>query len=90
MEIATEIKKKKKVYTERNAQFQCSLKILAHINMFEQYCLGNKKPTFLASNPEQVYAAILKSSKNNDLFLNPKPTLVGSSKFPEIFLTWFL
>ena len=55
--------------------------------MFEQYCLGNKKPTFLASNPEQVYAAILKSSKNNDLFLNPNPTLVGSSIFPEIFLT---
>ena len=30
--------------------------------------LGNKKPTFLTCNLEQVYAAILKSSKNNDLF----------------------
>ena len=45
--------------------------------MFEQYCLRNKKTTFLASGkgkipskPEQVYAAILGSSENNDLFQN--------------------
>ena len=27
--------------------------------MFYQHCLGNNKPTFLACNSEQVYAAIL-------------------------------
>ena len=36
--------------------------------MFSQHYLGNKKPTFLACNSEHVYAAILKSSKNDDLF----------------------
>ena len=36
--------------------------------MFYQHYLGNNKPTFLACNPKQVYAAILKFSKNNDLF----------------------
>ena len=36
--------------------------------MFWQHYLENKKPTFLACNPEQVYAVILESSKNNDLF----------------------
>ena len=38
--------------------------------MFQQHYLGNKKPTFLTCNPGQVYAAILKFSKNNDLFQN--------------------
>ena len=38
--------------------------------MFYQHYLGNNKPTFLACNPEQVYAAILEFSKNNDLFSN--------------------
>ena len=58
------------LYAERYAQFQYSLKSLAHINMFQQHYLGNKKPTFLACNPEQVYATILEFSKNNDLFQN--------------------
>ena len=56
--------------TERNVQFQCSLKFSAHINMFQQHYLGNKKPTFLACNTEQVHAAILESSKINDLLQN--------------------
>ena len=43
--------------------------------MFQQHYLRNKKPTFLACNPEQVYA---------------KPTLAEFLKFPKIFLTWFL
>ena len=34
--------------------------------LFRKY----KKPTFLASNSEQPYLVILKSSKNNDLFQN--------------------
>ena len=38
--------------------------------MFYQYYLGNKKSTFLTFNTEQVYAAILESSKINDLFQN--------------------
>ena len=55
---------------ERHAQFPRSLKFLAHINMFYQHYLGNNKPTFFACNPEQVYAAILEFSKNNDLLQN--------------------
>ena len=38
--------------------------------MFWHYYLENKKPTFLACIPKQVYAVILKSSKNDDLFQN--------------------
>ena len=38
--------------------------------MLWQHCLGNNKPTFLAYNPEQVYAAILEFLENNDLFQN--------------------
>ena len=38
--------------------------------MFKQRYLGNKKPTFLAGNTEQVHAAILETSKINDLFQN--------------------
>ena len=38
--------------------------------MFYQHYLLNKKPTLLSCNSEQVYAAILKFSKNNDLFQN--------------------
>ena len=38
--------------------------------MFYYHYLGNKKPTFLACNSEQVYAAVLESSKNNDHFQN--------------------
>ena len=78
------------LYIERHAQFQCPQKFLVHINMFQQYYLGNKKPTFLARNPEQVYAVILEFSKNNDLFRTGKPTLTGFQKFPKISLTWFL
>ena len=35
-----------------------------------QHYLGNKKPTFLACNTEQIQAAILESSKINDIFQN--------------------
>ena len=38
--------------------------------MFYHHYLGNKKPFFLACNSQQVDAAILESSKNNDLFQN--------------------
>ena len=38
--------------------------------MFYPYYLENKKPTFLACNTDQVHAAILESSKINDLFQN--------------------
>ena len=38
--------------------------------MFKQRYLGNKKPAFLAGNTEQVHAAILETSKINDLFQN--------------------
>ena len=33
-----------------------------------RHYLGNKKSAFLACTPEHVYAAIVESSKNNDLF----------------------
>ena len=54
VEIVTEM-----LYIKRHAQFQCSLKCLARINMFQQHYLGNKKPNLLACTLEQVYAAIL-------------------------------
>ena len=38
--------------------------------MVYQYYLGNKKPTFLTCNTEEVRAAILESSKINNLFQN--------------------
>ena len=38
--------------------------------MFLLHYLGNKKSTFLACNTEQVHAAILESSKTNDLLQN--------------------
>ena len=38
--------------------------------MFYPHYLENKKPTFLACNTDQVHAAILESSKINDLFQN--------------------
>ena len=44
--------------------------------MFWQHYLENKKPAFLACISEQVYSAILESSKNKDLF----STLAGSLK----------
>ena len=38
--------------------------------MFQQHYLGHKGPTFLACITEQVYAAMLEFSKNEDLFQN--------------------
>ena len=38
--------------------------------MFYQHYLEYKKPTFLACNPEEVYATILEFSKNSSLFQN--------------------
>ena len=70
MEIASEMKKCFILKKKKNAQFQCSLKFLAHIILFWQHYLGNKKPTFLACYSEHVYANILESSKNNNLFQN--------------------
>ena len=53
--------------------------------MFYQHYLGNKKPTFLTSNTKQVYAAILKSSKVNDLFQNSE---IYSRRIFEISLNF--
>ena len=38
--------------------------------MFSQHYLGNKGPTWLACNSEQVCAAIFEFSKNKDHFQN--------------------
>ena len=38
--------------------------------MFEQHHLGNKGPSFLTCNPEQVYVAILDSEPPNLLSPN--------------------
>ena len=54
--------------------------------MFWQYHLGNKKPTFVACNPEKVYATILEYSKNNDLFQNRQ---TYSRRILEIFRNFF-
>ena len=58
--------------------------------MFQQHYLGNKKPTFLACNTEQVYAAILESSKINDLFQNRQIYSRRIFEISKISLTWFL
>ena len=51
--------------------------------MFYQHYLRNNKATFIACNPEQVYAAILEFSKNKD-------HSTYSRRILEISLTWFL
>ena len=56
------------------------------MDMFWQHYLENKKPTFLACIPKQVYAAILESSKNNDFLSEPPKPL---SMDLEISLAWF-
>ena len=48
--------------------------------MFKQRYLGNKKPAFLAGNTEQVHAAILESSKINDLFQNRSRQIFETSR----------
>ena len=72
--------------TERNVQFKYSLKFLAYINMFQHHYLGNKKPTFVACNIEQVYTAILESSKINDLLQNRE---IYSRRIFETFRNFF-
>ena len=52
-----------------------------------QHYLENKKPTFLACIPKQIYAAILESSKNNDLFQNHQNYFRCILK---ISIAWFL
>ena len=54
--------------------------------MFWWHHLENEKPTFLASIPEQVYAASSESLKNNDIFQNRQ---TYSRRILEIFLPWF-
>ena len=61
-----------------------------HINMFWHHYLGNKEPPFLTCNPEQIYAAMLESLKNNDIFKNRQSYSRGILEFSEISLTWFL
>ena len=78
--------KKKMLQTKRHVQCQCFLKFLAHINMFQQHYLGNKKRTFLTCNPEHVYAAILESSKNKDLFQNRQTYFHRILEMPRNFL----
>ena len=66
------------------------MKFLAHLNIFQQHYLGNKKLTFLACNNNQVYAAILEFPKIMIFFRTAKPTLARFLKYPEISLIWFL
>ena len=55
--------------------------------MFWEHYLGNKEPTSLACNPVQVFATILESPKNNNLFQNHQifflsPDPLNFPKFP--------
>ena len=43
--------------------------------MFEQHYLGNKKPTFLACNTEEVHVAILNLQKLTIFFRTTRSTL---------------
>ena len=67
-------------------QFQCSLKFLAHMNIFQQHFSGNKNPIFLACNLEQVYPAILEFLKNCDLFQNRQTYSSRIFEIPRKFL----
>ena len=71
------------LYTERDALFQNSMKFSAHISMFWHYYLEKKKPTFLTCIPKQVYAVILESSKNDDLFQNRRTYFCQILENPE-------
>ena len=71
---------------ERRAQFQFSLKFSAHINIFWQHYLGDKKQTFLACNSKQVYATFLESSKINSLFQNRQIYSCRISEISQNFL----
>ena len=53
----------------------------ALINMFWQHFLENKKVTFLARIPEQVYTAFLGSLKYKIFFRTANPTFPGPLKF---------
>ena len=57
------------------------------MNMFWQHCQENKKLTFLACIPEQIYAASLEPSKNKNLFQNRRAYF---RRILEISSTWFL
>ena len=55
--------------------------------MFWEHYLANKEPTSLACNPVQVFATILESPKNNNLFQNHQifflsPDPLNFPKFP--------
>ena len=63
------------ISTEMKKCFRLNDMLSFNINMFWQHYLGNKKPTFLACNPEHVYAAILEFSKHNVFFRTAKLTL---------------
>ena len=57
------------------------------MSMFWQPYLENKKLTFIACIPEQVYTVILEFSKNNDLFQKVQTYF---RRILEISLAWFL
>ena len=88
VEIATEMKNA--LNWKTCSQLQCFMKFLAHLNIFQQHYLGNKKSTFLACNTNQVYAAILEFPKIMIFFRTAKPTLARFLKYPEISLICFL
>ena len=50
--------------------------------MSQQHYLGNKKPTFLACNPEQVYAVIWNFQKITIFFRTATPNSGNFPKFP--------
>ena len=54
--------------------------------MFWQHCLESKKQTFLPCIPEQVYPAILETSKNKDVFQNRQACC---RRIFEVSLAWF-
>ena len=56
------------------------------MSMFWQPYLENKKLTFIACIPEQVYTVILEFSKNNDLFQKVQTYF---RRILEISLAWF-
>ena len=78
---ATEIKKKKEKSFRLKDMLDFNIIWLfsAHMNIFQQHYLENRKLIFLVCIPKQVYAPILESLKYKDLLHNCQ------TNFHEIF-----
>ena len=65
---------------EINTQFQCSLKLSAHLDIFQKHFKENKKTIFLVYISEHIPPIIYIILKNNDFFAKPPKLFTRSSE----------